>query len=149
MVLTLLSPLVPTKLLGIKAAEVYLSLPVKYSTYQFIGRRMAEGGNVDILFVGGSNTHTSFDVRYLEKHLEKRLQRDVVLYNFGASWYGAEVDLARLSDAIETLRPKVILLPDADVGYYYPHELARFIWRFPMRHQPAELAHREWRSHKA
>ena len=136
----LLSPFVPTEILRIKPAEVYLSVPQRYGNYNFIGNRIAEGGEVDILLISGSNTHTGFDSNFIAEHLEKRLNREVHVLNFGASWYGAEVDLTRLADALTTIKPKIVLLPDADVGFYFPHELSRYVWRHPPKYQPAGLS---------
>lgn len=140
LMLILLAPFIPTKLLGIEPYQVYLSFPAIRGNYNFIGDKMAEGGDVDILLIGGSNAHTGFDANYLAELLGEQLGREVRVYNFGASWYGAEVDLVRLTDALHTLKPKLVLLPDADVGAYYPHELARMLWRVPPERMPEGLS---------
>ena len=144
LLLVLLSPLIYSSFLTLEPYQVYRSFTNKScvwaGNYRFIGEKMEEGGEIDLLLIGGSNAHTSFNAKFLTEQLSAMLGRPVIIYNFGIAWYGAEVDFLKVMDALNTLSPKLILLPDADVGYYYPHELTHMIWRTPVDNFPDRIS---------
>ena len=127
----LMLPYVPVKLLGMSAADKYRAVPLKYTNYSFIGEKMAQGGDVDILFVGSSDAWTAFDAVLIQEKLEQELGRPAVVLNFGTNWYGAESYYVRVKDALAHLEPKLIVVPDTDAAFTFPHELTHYVWSEP------------------
>lgn len=136
-------PVIDAVLLRPTGADVYRSVPPRYVNYRFVGDQIAKGGDVDVLLIGASDTWTTFDTKALTESLSEALGRPARVLNFGTNWFGAEAYQARVRDALSNLRAKVVLIPDSDAGYTYPHELTKYWWRHPVAKAPASLTARE------
>lgn len=141
--LVLFLPFLDSYVFRLSPADVYRSVPPRYVNYRFIGDEIAKGGNVDVLLIGASDTWTTFDTKALTEALSDALGRPAKVLNFGTNWFGAETYQARVRDALQNLRAKVVLIPDSDAGFTYPHELTKYWWRHPTAHAPDSLNARE------
>lgn len=136
-------PFIDAYLLRPSGADVYRSVPPRYVNYRFVGDQIAKGGDVDVLLIGASDTWTTFDTKALTESLSAALGRPAKVLNFGTNWFGAEAYQARVRDALSNLRAKVVLIPDSDAGFTYPHELTKYWWRHPVANAPDSLTMRE------
>ena len=133
------APFVPSKILKLQPANKYLSVPLKYSNYHYVGEQIQLGGDVDVLFIGSSDAWTAFDAPFLSETLSSKLNRPVRILNFGTNWFGAESYYIRLKDSLETLNPKIVIMPGSDAGFTYPHELTHYVWSEPQDISPSDI----------
>jgi hypothetical protein len=108
--------------------DLYRAVPPSQANHRFIADMIEQGGTVDVLVIGSSDSWTAFDCKILETEIGRLLQRPVRVLNFSTNWYGAEITYAKVINALPRLRPKVVLLPDLSIDSSYPHALAKFVW---------------------
>src|SRR5262245_32800950 len=101
-------PYLNTFYLHASASDVYRSIPPRFENYRFMGDQIAAGGDVDVLFVGGSDAQAVFDAPFIQEALTKRLGRPARVLNFSTQSYGAEAQYAFVKDALSRLRVKVV-----------------------------------------
>ncbi|MBX9608759.1 MAG: hypothetical protein K2Y51_21240 [Gammaproteobacteria bacterium] len=126
--LVMLAPLLTGTATDEDRALVYKSVPLRYLNYFTVGELLRRPENIDILFIGGSETQTSIDVGIVSRLLSENLGRPVNAANLGTNWAGFDRSAQILKDVIERKKPRLVVLGETVTSYQAPHYLAKFFW---------------------